>query len=77
MKHRRLVAALFVGVLGVSAIGSAKASNPAALNGTAGRIGITVGNTSGAQNTICSEKDWSGLAAKTQPPCLTELVAHG
>ena len=47
-----------------------------ALNATAGRIGITVGKTSGAQNTICSEKDWSGSAAKTQPPSLAELGAH-
>src|ERR1700716_1896738 len=48
-----------------------------ALNGSAGRTGITVGKTSGAQNTICSEKDWSGLAAKTQPPSLAEHVTHG
>jgi hypothetical protein len=45
-------------------------------NGGAGRTGITVGNTSGAQNTICSEKDWSGLAPKTQPPSLAELGTH-
>ena len=43
MKHRRLVAALFVGVLGVSAIGSAKASNPAPLNGTAVPGRTTIG----------------------------------
>ena len=48
-----------------------------ALNGNAGRTGITVGKTSGAQNTVCSEKDWSGLAAKTQPPSLAELGTHG
>src|SRR6266702_657808 len=46
-------------------------------NGNAGRTGITVGSTSGAQNTVCSEKDWSGLAAKTQPPSSAELVTHG
>ncbi|MGY4315336.1 hypothetical protein [Bradyrhizobium sp. JR3.5] len=47
-----------------------------ALNGTAGRIGIIVGKTSGAQNTVCFEKDWSGLAAKTQQPFLAEFGAH-
>jgi serine protease AprX len=43
MKHRRLVAALFVGVLGASAIGSAKASNPAPMNGTAVPGSTTIG----------------------------------
>ena len=56
---------------------SLRLTRVSALNCGAGRTGITVGNTSGAQNTICSEKDWSGLAAKTQPPFLTEVGAHG
>ena len=47
-----------------------------ALSGSAGRTGITVGKTSGAQNTVCSEKDWPGLAAKTQPPSLPEFGTH-
>src|SRR5258708_34923756 len=55
---------------------SLRLTRVSAPNGTAGRTGITVGKTSGAQNTICSEKDWSGLAAKTQPPSLAELATH-
>ena len=43
---------------------------------SAGRIGITVGKISGAQKTVCSAKDWSGSAAKTQPPSLAELGAY-
>src|SRR5882762_2703519 len=55
---------------------SLRLTRVSALNGGAGRTGITVGKTSGAQNTICSEKDWPGLAAKTQAPSLAELGAH-
>ena len=55
---------------------SLRLTRVSAPDGGAGRTGITVGKTSGAQNTICSEKDWPGLAAKTKPPFLAKLGAH-
>jgi len=47
------------------------------LNDEAGRTGMTVGRTSGAQKTVCSRKDRSGSAAKTQPPTLAEIGGCG
>ncbi len=49
---------------------------PVSLNDDAGRTGMTVGRTSGAQKIVCSRKDRSGSAAKTQPPTLAEIGGY-